>query len=534
MPFTPLFPRTYLMYQDSEHLHVCLWQRGRLLEHQRFLPLPGDIEQFRQYLEQRKDHHFLMLVNVAEEGYQLETVPVLRGEERRALIQRKMNQNFPATLLSTAFSLNFSKGWRKDERLLLCALTNPSSFDPWLGALRMTQQPFVGLYALAQLGPLLLARAGVRSETCLLLTLQDHTLRESLIVRGHSHFSRLTPLRDPGTMSLGEQFATEVARLHQYLGSQRLVAQDACLPVYILVHPAAMAEARQYCRDTEQLQFHFLDIHRLASRIGLQERPVDSRTETLFLHLLARHAPAQQFAGEGLRRDYYLSLTRLGLMYGSTLLLLGSLLLSGMRWHQAQGLESETRSLVHTTRTLDQRYRSITATFPKLDIGFDELQALTRRYLELAQQTHHPLPAWRQLSMALDQSPEVELDHLEWFSSSELASSRQGNVPGQPVVADRGRQAGSLPVGTPSAPVSQAGEVLVIHGHLQLAGEVTPRQIVGTFTDFQRRLKAIPHTQVEVVTPPIDFTSGKDFRASQDARQEMPAFVLRLHWRADK
>lgn len=532
MSFMPLFPRTYLIYQDSEHLHVCLWRRGRLLEHQRFLPLPGDIEQFRQYLEARKDHHFLMLVNVAEEGYQLETVPVLRGEERRALIQRKMNQNFPATLLNAAFSLNFSKGWRKDERLLLCALTHPASFDPWLGALRMTQQPFIGLYTVAQLGPLLLKQAGVRSETCLLLTLQDHTLRESLIVRGHSHFSRLTPLLDLSAMSLGEQFATEVSRLYQYLGSQRLVVQDACLPVYVLVHPAALAEVRRYCPDTDRLRFHFLDTHQLAGRIGLHERPADSRTETLFLHLLARHTPTQQFAGEGLRRDYHLSLTRLSLIYGSSLLLLGSLALSGLRWQQTQALEDQTQTLVQATRTLDQRYRGITATFPRIDVGFDELQALTRHYLELEQQTRQPLPAWRQLSMVLDQAPEIELDHLEWFSSPEQVSSRQGYATDSPPVV----AAGGTPENRPSSGVghSQAGETLVIRGHLQLTGEVTPRRVVSTFTDFQRRLKTIPHTQLEVVTPPIDFTSGKDFRASQDKQQEVPDFVVRLHWRADK
>lgn len=528
MPFLPLIPKRYLMYQDSQCLRVCRWRNGALEEGKTFLPLPGDVEQLREYLEARKDHHFTLLANVAEEGYQQETIPALYGEDRQILVQRKLNQNFPATTLHAVFPLSLSKGWRKDERLLLSALTNPAAFDPWLGALRMTQQPFAGLYSLAQLGPILLRQVGIRAERALLFTVQDRSLRGSFIFRGLTHFSRRSELPDRSAPILATQLDNEVNRLYQHLLSQRLIAPEDVLPVYVLLHPADQVTARLSCVDSDTLRFHWLDLCQLARQCGLRVPVPDSRAETLFMHLLARQRPAQQYAGTGLRHDYWRSRLRLGLIYGGAGMLGLGLAWAGLDVYIQAGLQQEITSLKQATALFDQRYREVTATFPKVEISISDLRDLSRHFQQLEQQSHSPLPALQQLSRVLGQSPEIEIDQLEWIAAT------PGTF-GTPGKADNPN-----PVTAPTGEV----ESLLVSGHLALKGELSPRRIVTAFTEFQRQLKQLPGVQVVVITPPIDFSSGPELGksaqgvgkstgpATASGGAALPQFALRLGWRA--
>ena len=81
-----------------------------------------------------------MLANVAEEGHELETIPFLQGADRKALITRKLGQHFLGSPLATAISLGYEKSKRKNEKLLLSALTNPAHFEPWLKCLRRSRR----------------------------------------------------------------------------------------------------------------------------------------------------------------------------------------------------------------------------------------------------------------------------------------------------------------------------------------------------------------------------------------------------------
>jgi hypothetical protein len=80
------------------------------------------------------------------------------------------------------------------------------------------------------------------------------------------------------------------------------------------------------CPDRGPLTFAFIDSHIAAAKLGLHTPPEDSRSEALFLHLLATSPPRQQFAGEAPRHDYRLSQIRQGMIAVGIIALLGSVL----------------------------------------------------------------------------------------------------------------------------------------------------------------------------------------------------------------
>jgi hypothetical protein len=62
-----------------------------------------------------------------------------------------------------------------------------------------------------------------------LLTLQDHSIRESFLVDGQTLFSRMAPLTDSSIAGIASSFAAEAGKLHQYLvANARLVGTKRC------------------------------------------------------------------------------------------------------------------------------------------------------------------------------------------------------------------------------------------------------------------------------------------------------------------
>jgi hypothetical protein len=59
-----------------------------------------------------------------------------------------------------ATSLGYEKNQRKNEKLLLSALTDPAHLEPWLQRLNAAEVALAGIYSVSQLGGLLLKNWG--------------------------------------------------------------------------------------------------------------------------------------------------------------------------------------------------------------------------------------------------------------------------------------------------------------------------------------------------------------------------------------
>jgi len=335
-----------LLYLDTQRLTAYAWRHGKLSAEGVFEMRPEEYPRFTAYLAAHPNSQFRMLANVGEEGHELETIPFLQGADRKALITRKLGQHFQGSPLATAISLGYEKDKRKNEKLLLSALTNPAHFDPWLKCLNDAGAALAGIYTVAQMGGQLLKKLGKPTARSLLLTYQDHSIRESYLVDGQPLFSRMTPLFDSSIAGIASRFATEAAKIYQYLDGQRHIGRNDRLPVYILAHPQAIPAVRQTCIDSSNLDFEILDSHQAARKLDLKTLPSDSSSELLYLHLLATEPPRQQFAAESHRHDYHVSQIRYGLLGIGAVALLGGTLFAAKQLYDTWSLRQETQALV--------------------------------------------------------------------------------------------------------------------------------------------------------------------------------------------
>src|SRR5206468_10743943 len=84
---------------------------------------------------------FYALAAVVEEDFFQESVPYVRGADRRSLLARKLAQRYRDTSLALSLSLGSeTHAGRREERILYMSFTNTHQFQPWLEALRSNDE----------------------------------------------------------------------------------------------------------------------------------------------------------------------------------------------------------------------------------------------------------------------------------------------------------------------------------------------------------------------------------------------------------
>jgi hypothetical protein len=473
------------------------WHSGVLESEGVFAANDEGHQQFADYVKQHRQATFTLLANVSEEGFHLETIPFLQGKDRKTVIERKLGQQFFSAPLTASLSLGYAKSKRKDERILLAALTNNEHFAPWLKAIESHGAALSGIYSLPLVSAALLKKLKLGHEQCLLLTVQDQSIRQSYFEKGELHFSRLTPLQNSSISGIAQTFSAEAVKLQQYLSSQRLIGRNQAIAVHVLAHGSAIKAIQASCNDTPTIHFNLLDIEDCARKTGLKTVPTDTHSETLFLNLLKVDPPRIQFANDDQRHGHHLGQIRFALHAVGALALAGCLLYSGKLLFDAREVAQETETLGVESALSRQRYAEIVATFPPIPTSNETLRQVIDRYAEIDRRTSSPLVLYRELGRALAAAPAVELDALEWrVGGTETAGQATNNARAAQAVADD-------------------SETLIVRGTLKTGANA--RQTLAAFNLLVDALKTNPKLQVSVLQSPFDIESGKSLKGSDTA-----------------
>jgi len=501
-----------LLYLSAHQLTACLWHAGQLTDEGSFDATEDGRARFARHLASNRKSLFWLLANVADEGFHIEKIPFLRGDDRQAVIARKLGQHFFSAMLTTSLSLGYEKSRRKDERVLLAALTNNGFFAPWLDVLANSGVALAGVHSVSMLGSSLLRKLAVADERCLLLTIQDQSIRQSYLKNGQLQFSRLSPLPNSSIGGIAQTFAAEARKLQQYLVSQRLIARQQAIRACLVAHPQAISAIEASCIDSETLSFTVLDLERCAQRSGLATLPTDSRCERLFLHLLASDPPRSQFANDRQRHGYHLWLVRSALQGAGAVALAACLLWAGKQAYDAYQLNREVDVVASETVLARRRYEEIVRTFPPIPTSNDNLRRVIDRYLELERSMGSPDYLWRELGRALSGVPAVELDALDWKLTPAARSAGGGD--------GKGRE-----------PPEPGSETIIVRGSIRLGDDSHPRQVLTVFNRFLDALRRNPQLAIEVLQQPFDVESGKALKGGDAAAEERQPRAFRLQLR---
>ena len=508
------------LFLDANHITAYSWQGGHLRSEGNFAgDVPG-LQAFVDYLGRHHSSIFYLLADVAEEGYQIEDIPHVTGNDRKAVIERRLSQYFYGTSLTTAISLGREKTGRRDEKMLFTALTRPQYFEPWLAALRQARAQLVGLFSAPMVIDSLFKTLSLKQGQTLFLTLCKAGLRQSFFHDGQLRFSRLTPLVTGSVEEYSLACAVEAAKLYQYLVGQRQIESGKKLETLVLAHPAETASVRQKCRDTDELHFGYIDLTERASKTGLKTSIPDSHAELLLLHLLLQKTPDHQFAPASERKFHQLWQWRFGLNAAAALILISCLLFAAKNFFQTYTIGQQVESIKADSAMARQRYETALKKLPPMSVSSDQLRAIVDRFDSL-KKTSPPIAAtFNQLSHALNSSPQVELDRIDWLPTSNASDSVGTPLASNPVAPPVGMSAGG-----------SYFVIAEIQARLPVSMANDNRAILETVDRFVDELKKNQGMTVTILHMPFDLASGKTIKSSAQtgvAQVEPPKFSLRL------
>lgn len=515
-----------LAYHNGKFTAVSTW-RGRQLSDRRVFSAEGDgIARFADYVGENAGLPLHFLVDVIEEDFRLDAIPHLLGRSRTALVKRKLGQVFRTeNYRHFEFQGRESEG-RRNDRLLLSALTNDEGLKPWLDAALEKKALIAGLYSVPLLSQPLVAKLGLNEQPHLLLMTRQETgsLRQSYLQDGHLKFSRLTYAAEADLSGLAAMVNEESAKIQQYLNNTRLLPRDVPLTIHFLGTKEELRMLEGECDGSPLRRFELRSPADTATALRLPPAPEHPAAEALFLDFLVRNRIPNHYATPRETRYWRLNRTALAMKSsGIALVIFGGVSAAINVTHGlsqlAQAGETEQQSIQMEART-----QAIRAAYPSLPAPPDAMKQTVELERYLSSRRWTPEAFMGLLSRALEETPSIRIQRLQWVLTTDPAqclAQKEENAPSPVENAPSPSRSGAL------------FEVAV------LEGDVTPftnyRQALDQVEALAAKLKAQAGVEVVPVALPIETDPKAQLKGSvsDEAKAVSATFTFRITHRIE-
>ncbi|HEX5057184.1 MAG TPA: hypothetical protein VFX02_11895 [Gammaproteobacteria bacterium] len=487
----------HLLYFAGYRMIVLRWQANAFIGSAEFEPDEKGFAAFKSLLENEIEAPVRLLVDILEEDFRVETCPHVYGRDRAALHARLLNKYFrqyPHKLLR--IQGRQEKG-RRDDVVLLSALTNPALFKPWVDILHQLKIPLEGIYSLPLVGEQLIRELGEPPRNVLVISQQvPGNIRQSFYIEGKLKLSRLAPSSDE-PHSYYTALREETQRTVRYLENQNLITGSEPLEVFIVAPLHEHAYLDEIFSDDTRKRFHMLNRDSLAAALEIREQLPGQYCNWLYAHILLKDGRLRHHYATRAERKYFLyHQTRVGLYALSAAVLSIAVLWGGFLAAQAYSFSNRQLDIQLETQRYERLYREVVADISDLDLSVEDI----RDAVDVAQQLmpayeHRPYSLMRTVSQSLERNEKVSLKSIKWLVTDDPKHSFGEKHRPQDAPAKRG---------LPPPRYEKALIEAVVSDY-----EANPRiavEIVDTFIRDMR--KTDPAYTVDIIKMPFDVDSA--------------------------
>jgi hypothetical protein len=441
--------KRYVLYFTAEDRCVYAAAGKRLELEAKFSGDEG-VTEFREFLRRRRGVLFSVLADLAGEDFHEDHIPLLRGADRDAVVQRRLAQRYRDTRLAAALSLGEVKtAERRNERLLLASFTNTQQLAPWLDALEESDARLAGVYSVPLLAPALAAKLRVKGGRCFVVSANRAGLRQCYVEDRKLRFARLERTVEMTPQALALFVGAETQRLVQYLATLRALPREgAPVRVVVIAPPGERAVFEQALSSDERVQFQIVEMAEALRMTGLRLVPQGTLAEALYLHLAANKPPREQFASRDDRRRYVIWQLQRAIVGAGALGFAACALYAGAYWLDAAAVRERAANQTQEARAAAEQYERITAAFPVTRTSTENVKVTVAEFKRIAERSASPEGAFAHVSSVLESFPQMELDALNWSV---------GGADGKPAAARAGEK--PLPSGGAAVRLEVAGRV---------------------------------------------------------------------------
>jgi hypothetical protein len=403
-----------MIYVTQKTLMASLWHGKQYLSHQTYQNQESGHTAFRQYLSQHKKATIEVVVDAVEEEYQLEVLPHVTASTRREMMRRKLSQFSRNSLYKTAYFLRKEMTARKEDVFVLLALSKPNFLQYWLEILQSEQALLAGVYALPMLSQLTLLKLKISPLQLLICERLSAGLRQTYLLEGRLRISRLTPIENNPSSQWSDFFVAEVATMHLYLRSQRLI-NDA-LPFEVMLS-SSETEHPDVIKRLEQQGFSCKIIDRQGEfkKNHLNQTVAAMHPELHYLQLLNELGLKTNLAPTDMTMAYTQKQLRCKIDRVAALMTMISLFISGSLFLQGNHKNKRINELTKQTYSLQKKHALLMRHSPASLISGADMKSVVTTAQMISQQT--PILMMQIISQALKDVPEVSISRLRWVQS---------------------------------------------------------------------------------------------------------------------
>ena len=524
----------HFLYLTNDKLVALIWNGGAIVERDVFGATQLGTVAFSEYVAKHQTLSTYVVTDLIEEDFRLDTVPHLRGNDRDAVMARKLSQLYRASPFRHGIVQGREPAGRRDDKVLYHAVTNPELLKPLLAILENAEVPLLGVYSSPVLSGRLLGALNAFFQHTLLVTIvPDFGLRQTYFQNKVIKFSRLTPIIFDEGQSVGELIAAETSRTWQYLDSLRFFASGETLEVSILIHSRDRQMVADAIRTYPMIQYRFLDIDEVAAKLKLKPAPVSSHAEELLVHIYAQDSIENHFATPEQRQFGTFKRARFGVFAVTAGILAACTVAASFNLYEASKISTEIDRRAEATKPLQAEYRTVVNEISKQTASSDTVRDASGFY----NQYIRPAPAspgdfLRTFSQALAQFPNIQLLQLVWAPVGDAnATPFYAASPAQAASAitsttKTGVATGvgaSLPLSVPqAAPPSIETDPALSDGKFQaliVEAALTPfdgnyRKAINDINIFITRLNQVPGVTATMIVEPLDVRSDTTITAT--------------------
>ena len=521
------FSNRRVLYISAHKAAIYHWQGGDLGSSYLFDGNEEGRAYFERYLRETPMAPIYMLTDFFEEEYRQDTIPHVMGPDRRAILLRKKGRLFRDTPYFYSRVIGREEEGRKDDQVLMTAITNPGLVAPWMRLIEAHKVPLAGIYSLPLVSELILKRLDKPTGHLLLVSLQSISgLRQTFFLNKQFRISRLVQMPRYGTEPYVPHIQEEVEKIQRYLNSMRLMSHEEPLQICFLMSSDLLEELKKSYSDSTASRYEFYDINRLLDSAGSKQTVATPFSDKFFAHQLLQAKPGNFYASSRERRYFTMRNLRFGMLTSSALLLLASAIWSG--FNLMGGLSYKQRSISADSKSkfYNTRYQLARQRLPQTPVEPEDLKVAVELANKLEQYKTSPLGMIKLISSGEDKYPSIKLDSFQWVASIDP------NISLGPKENNTAPPANHTDIGHSRISSKDTGydyyQVALVSGHLDpFNGDY--REAIDKINNFVDALRARDNVHdVSIVSLPVDVSSNASLQGSTNTASKRADFAVRI------
>ncbi len=404
-----------LLIQD-QGAQLLLWQQRKLSILKNFQNTTEDHEAFRAIIDTYPEYRILVVTDLIDENFRHDHIVHVGGADRDALIKRKLDFSFRNTLYRIGRVKGREKDGRKQDKLLLAAISKPEILDIWINELLEAKRAIQTVTSMAWLLRSYLPLKKLDKEPSLLIVSVDpgNNLRQSFFQEGKLLFSRLSNLNSQSGPELAAEISNETLQVRQYLERIQFVQYESALRIQVFSAQSNSQLSMQQ-HSSEANRFESVDISKDMSALevaanGNLYKPL----HYVLAQVLAAASPPNIYGPASATR--YHDLLRLGSLIG---IAAGLVLVAGIagnlptviaikdKWNQSADFAARTQPLLNN-------YEELKKHFPETELPTSEMALIVEAHSRIKNQLFSPVTNFNMVGEALSKTSGIKLLNLQW------------------------------------------------------------------------------------------------------------------------